>query len=206
MNGDKNRRRHILDINPEQADLFEPFSSLYQKVRQDFCYRLSKATGTDIARVLLEREDLKLGQAVDRMINNTVHATVPNGDVLKEYISADGRLIEPHPDQEWVAGRKPEGPLECAYMNLFCWAYSGLHEFWESRLEGPLTVMVTVRRDGIEVQGVLPKPLAEAFYGEEEAVQSALDAQYETQPHDLSDDLSERRPPQRSHEAIDPPF
>lgn len=195
-------RRHILDINPEQADLSEPFRSLYRKARQDFCYRLSKATGADVARVFLEREDLELGQAVDRMINGAAHATIPSGDMLEEYISADGRLIEPHPDQEWVAGRKPEGPLECAYMNLFCWAYWGLHHFWERRLEGPLTVIIAVRRDGIEIQGVLPVPLAKSFYGEEGPVQSALDSQYETQSHDLS----ERRSPQRSQETIDPPF
>lgn len=201
------QKRHILDVNPEQSRLAEPFAALYKKARQHFCYQLSREVNADLPKLLLERDDIYLSEAVDRLINSVGHTVVPSGDMIEEYIEADGRLIEPHPDHEWRAGRKPEGPLECAYMNLFFWVYQGLHDFWKTRLKGDMTVIVNVTREEISLKGVLPEDVAQTFYGSEEPVQSALDAQsLDAQYSAPSHDLSKQRSASDDHAASDPPF
>lgn len=196
--------RHILDVSPEEDDLFEPFRSLYRKARQDFCYRLSKAVDVHFSKMLLQREDPALRQAVDCMISDTAHTVVPSGEMTREYIEADGRLIEPHPDQEWRLGRTPEGPLECAYINLFLWVYAGLHGFWRTRLDGEMAVVVNVSRYRISVKGVLPDDVARVLYrpDEEGGIPSAIGAKYKQRYNDLS----RQRSASQAEETSDPPF
>lgn len=196
-------KRHILDVSPEEDDLVEPFRSLYRKARQDFCYRLSKAVDVHFSKMLLQREDPALRQAVDRMISDAAHTVVPSGERTREYVEADGRLIEPHPDHEWRLGRTPEGPLESAHVNLFLWVYAGLHDFWRTRLEGEMAVVVNVSRCRISVKGVLPEDVARVLYrpNEEDGIPSATGANEQRY-----DDLSRQRSASQAEETSDPPF